>query len=374
MHGFKIGARQADIRQQTVIRAIKQELGRTAGLDLGHQVAEHGGLLCLFCNMGLALTFHKRIGFISEISFTHGFSMTIPLDSDLMRSFLAVADAGSVTVAAARLYRTQSAVSLQIKRLEESLGQPLFTRQARGVELTPRGDQLLPYARKVVALLDQAAVALREKPLVGPVRVGIPDEYSGTVLPRALAAFDERHEGVQVSVRVDHSSAQIRALEADEIDIAVIYDWDYVQEGEVLCIDPTVWVTSETHQQHLRHPVPVAVYFKSAWSREFAEAGLTRQRIDWRPAWACDMAGGFRVAVLNGMAVAPLSRSTIPVGCRELTAEDGFPIVDYARVMLRRNPRGTSPAIEGMATMLREAFAPLGAKAIDGPRGRGGAG
>lgn len=286
--------------------------------------------------------------------------MATPLDSDLMRSFLAVADSGSVTIAAARLHRTQSAVSLQIKRLEESLGQPLFVRQARGVTLTARGEQLVPYARRLAALLEEAAIALREKPLRGPVRVGIPDEYSGTVLPRALAAFDERHEGVQVSVRVGHSSMQIEALEADEIDLAVIYDWDYVQDGEVLCVDPTVWVTSTTHQQHLRRPVPVAVYFKSDWSREFAEGGLTRQRIDWRPAWSCDMAGGFRVAVTNGMAVAPLSRSTIPPGCRELTVQDGFPIVDYARVILRRNPRGTSPAVESMAAMLREAFAPLG--------------
>ena len=282
-----------------------------------------------------------------------------PLDSDLMRSFLAVADSGSVTAAAARLFRTQSAVSLQIKRLEQSLGQPLFERQARGVVLTPRGQQLVPYARRVVALLDEAAVALREKPLVGPVRVGICDEYSGTVLPRALAAFDERHEGVQVSVRVDHSTAQIAALEADEIDLAVIYDWEYVQEGEVLCIDPTVWVTSVTHAQHLRRPVPVAVYFQSEWSRNYVEGSLDRLGMDWRVAWACDMAGGFRVAVTNGMAIAPLSRSTIPPGCRELTTEDGFPIVDNARVVLRRNPRGTSPAVEGMAEVLRAAFAPL---------------
>jgi DNA-binding transcriptional LysR family regulator len=280
-----------------------------------------------------------------------------PLDSDLMRSFLAVADSGSVTAAAERLFRTQSAVSLQVKRLEESLGQPLFQRQARGVVLTPRGEQLVPYARRVVALLDEAAIALREKPLVGPVRVGISDEYSGTILPRALAAFDERHEGVQVSVRVDHSTAQI--AEADEIDLGVIYDWAYVQDGEVLCIDPTVWVTSVTHAQHLRRPVPVAVYFRSQWSRDYAELSLDRQGIDWRAAWSCDMAGGFRVAVTNGMAIAPLSRSTIPAGCRELTAEDGYPIVDSARVVLRRNPRGTSPAVEGMAEVLRQAFAPL---------------
>jgi DNA-binding transcriptional LysR family regulator len=282
-----------------------------------------------------------------------------PLDSDLMRSFLAVADAGSVTAAAGRLFRTQSAVSLQVKRLEESLGQPLFDRQARGVVLTPRGEQLVPYARRVVALLDEAAIALREKPLVGPVRVGIPDEYSSTVVPRVLAAFDERHEGVQVSVRVDHSSAQIAALEADEIDLGVIYDWAYVQDGEVLCIDPTVWVTSVAHAQHLRRPVPVAVYFQSEWSRDYVEVSLNRLGIDWRAAWTCDMAGGFRVAVTTGMAIAPLSRSTIPAGCRELTTEDGFPIVDNARVVLRRNPRGTSPAVEGMAALLREAFAPL---------------
>ena len=285
--------------------------------------------------------------------------MTAPLDSDLMRSFLAVADTGSVTAAASRLLRTQSAVSLQIKRLEDSLGQPLFDRQARGVRLTPRGEQLVPYARRVVSLLDEAAIALREKPLVGPVRVGIPDEYSGSVLPRALAAFDERHEGVQVSIRCDHSEGQMDALERDQIDLAVIYDWSYVEEGEHLCIDPTVWVTSVAHQQHLRRPVPVGGYFRSDWCRDFAEESLNRQGIVWRQAWSCDLAGGLRVAVTSGIAIAPLSRSTIPPGCRELTSEDGYPIVDSARVILRRNPRGTSQAIEGMAAMLREAFAPL---------------
>jgi DNA-binding transcriptional LysR family regulator len=282
-----------------------------------------------------------------------------PLDSDLMRSFLAVADSGSVTAAAERLFRTQSAVSLQVKRLEENLGQPLFDRLARGVALTPRGEQLVPYARRVVALLDEAAIALREKPLVGPVRVGIPDEYSGTILPRALAAFDERHEGVEVTVRCDHSEAQMRALDADELDLAVIYDWSYTEGGEILCIDPTVWVTSVAHAQHLRRPLPVGVYFRSDWCKDFAEASLTRQGIEWRTAWQCDLAAGFRVAVKNGLAIAPLSRSTIPAGCRELTAEDGFPIVDSARVVLRRNPRGTSPAVEGMAEVLRAAFAPL---------------
>ena len=155
-------------------------------------------------------------------------------------------------------------------------------------------------------------------------------------------------------------------MEGDLIDLAVIYDWAYVQEGEILCVDPTVWVTSLHHEQHLRKPVPVAVYFKSDWSRDYAELSLNRQGIDWRPAWTCDMAGGFRLAAMNGMAIAPLSRSTIPAGCRELTVEDGYSNVDSARVLLRRNPRGTSPALEGMAALLREAFAPLGIPAPGG--------
>ena len=129
--------------------------------------------------------------------------------------------------------------------------------------------------------------------------------------------------------------------------------------GEVLCIDPTVWVTSEAHAQHKRRPVPVAVYLHSDWSRDYAEASLTRQGIDWRAAWLCDMMGGFRSAVAHGMAIAPMSRSTLPPGCRELTVEDGYSIVDFARVILRRNPRGSSPAVEGLASVLREAFAPL---------------
>lgn len=285
--------------------------------------------------------------------------MAIPLDSDLMRTFLEVAESGSVTRAAETVGRTQSAVSMQIRRLEEALGQALFERQPRGVELTPRGAQLVPYARRVVGLLDEAATALREKPLAGPVRVGIPDEYSETILPRALAAFGERHPGVEVTVRCDHSAAQLAALEADDLDLAVIYDWRATSGAEVLGHDPTVWVTSQTHRQDLRRPLPIAAYIRSDWCRDFALRSLEQQGLPYRTAYECDMASGLRTAVRSGLAIAPLSRSTVPPGCRELTAADGFPLVDSSRIVLRRNPRGSSPATDGLAAMLREAFRPL---------------
>ncbi len=283
----------------------------------------------------------------------------IPLDSDLMRAFLAVVDTGSVTAAADRIGRTQSAVSMQIRKLEESLAQPLFTRLPRGVVLTPRGAQLLPYARRVTSLLEEAATALREKPLAGPVRIGIPDEYAETILPRALAAFSERHPGVEVTVRCDFTAPQQAALDEDHLDMAVIYDSSHTSGDEVLCLDPTVWVTSIAHAQHLQQPVPVGVYFRSDWCRDFALRSLDQQSIPWRAAFECDTSASLRVAARTGLAISPLSRSTIPPGCRELTNADGFPIVDRARVVLKRNPRGGSEAIEGLADMLREAFRPL---------------
>lgn len=290
--------------------------------------------------------------------------MPPPLDSDLMRAFLALAENGSVTGAAAQVGRTQSALSMQLKRLEESLGQRLFARHPRGLALTTRGRQLLPYARRAIEVLDEAALALRERPLSGPVRIGLPEEYGASVLPRALATFAARHPGVDVAVRVDYASHQMAALQADEIDLAVVFDWRRDGPGEVLAIDPTVWVTSCTHEQHLRSPLPVAAYFRSSWCRDFAFAALDRQGIAYRVAYECDTAGGLQIAVSSGLAVAALARSTLPEGCRMLDERDGFGPVDSSAVALHRNPRGTSPAIEAMAETLRAAFRPLDGDAV----------
>ena len=105
--------------------------------------------------------------------------------------------------------------------------------------------------------------------------------------------------------------------------------------------------------------MPISVYFHSDWCRDFALRSLDQHGIAWRSAFECDTSSGMRVAARTGLAIAPICRSTIPDGCRELTAPDGFPTIDQSRIVLRRNPRGSSPAIDGLAAMLREAFAPL---------------
>ncbi|MGB7320005.1 MAG: LysR substrate-binding domain-containing protein [Albidovulum sp.] len=285
--------------------------------------------------------------------------MAAPPDSDLMRSFLAVAESGSVTAASHRLGRTQSAVSMQIARLEDSLGQRLFDRRPRGVTLTARGVQLLPYAQRVVKLMEEAATVLRSRPLDGPVRIGIPQDYSETVLPKLLSDFAACYPAVEVTVRCDYSAPQMAAMKAGELDLAVIFEWEAnTSKGEVLCVEPSVWVTSVRHEQHLQSPLPIATYFNSGWCQEHLITSLERHGIAYRVAFECDTVGAFFSAVKAGLAVVGLSRSTIPEGCRELTLADGFPPIDTSCVVLHRNPRGSSPAIDELASGIRAAFRP----------------
>ena len=286
-------------------------------------------------------------------------AMYPPLESDLLRIFVAVAQAGNVTHASDRLGRTQSAVSMQVRKLEEVVGVTLFARGPRGVALTPEGQRLLPYARRIVGLVDETTAAMRAVPLDGPVRVGIPEEYNQTVLPNALAAFAEIHPDTEVTVLCGYTAQQLAALEADELDLAIIFDWCDGVSGELLAIDPTVWVTSVAHNRHLERPMPVAVYWRSSWCRDFALRSLERHAISHRIAYTCDTSGGLRSAVVSGLTVAPLSRSTIPPGTRELTAAEGFPPIDSSRVVLKRNPRRSGPTIDGMADMIRKSFGPL---------------
>lgn len=282
--------------------------------------------------------------------------MTVRLDSDLLRTFLAVAETGNVTRAAARLGRTQSAISMQIKRLEDMVGETLFERGARGVKLTRRGGDLVTNARRVIDLLDETAMSMRGPHLDGPVRIGLPEEYGQPVLSRALGAFAKRHSQVEVTVRFGYSATQLAALAAGELDLAVVFEWQQPSGAEVLTHEPTVWVTSTQHRLHDERPLPIAICGRDGWCRDHVLASLERRGIDYRLAYSSESTNGLILAVNAGLAVAPIARSNIPADCRELTEADGFGQIDSTRVVLHRNPRSTSEAVDVMADAIREAF------------------
>lgn len=285
--------------------------------------------------------------------------MAPPLDSDLLRTFLAIADTGSFTRAAETVGRTQSAVSMQMKRLEAAVGRPLFAREARGVRMTDPGEQLLAEARRIVRLLDRAADSLRGPPVEGAVRIGVPEEYGATLLPGVLARFADRHPGVQVSVRCETSQAFAPALERGELDLAVIVSdhggSERASRGEVLFHDPTVWATSARHLAHERDPLPLAMFEQGCWWRDWALRALDERGRAYRVAYASASTAGIQAAVASGLAVGVLGHSTLPPGVRPLGPEEGFSDLPGATIVLRLG-RGGSNAVASMAAAIREAF------------------
>ncbi|BDA87088.1 LysR family transcriptional regulator [Aureimonas sp. SA4125] len=281
----------------------------------------------------------------------------VTLDSELLRTFLAINDAGNFTKAGEAVGRTQSAVSLQVKRLEGLVGAPLFTRGPRGVVGTAAAEYLLPNARRIIALLDETSAAMRSRPLNGPVRIGMPEEYSHTILPQALGAFAKRHPLVEVTVSYASSAANRQAVAAEGLELAVVFEEAGTGSAEWLATDPTVWVTSTVHCVHEQDPVPVALNATQGWCRAVALNSLDRAGIRFRAAYTADTCSPLQAAVTSGLAIAPLCRSQIPPKCRELTEGDGFGIVDSSSVGLLRNSMATGAVVDGMAEAIRGAFA-----------------
>jgi DNA-binding transcriptional LysR family regulator len=280
----------------------------------------------------------------------------VQLDSELLRTFLAVSETRSFTLAGGKVRRSQGAVSQQVKKLEDMLGSPLFIRSMRGIELTPSGTELLTNARRIVSLLDETAGSFNSAPLRGPVRIGLPDEYGQTILARALHAFASVHQYVEVTARYGRSAENLERVRSGELDLGVCFNPEDDPRGELLTIDPTVWVTSTIHLNHERTPVPVALYTNSGWCTEFAVRGLEDSGVEYRTVFTSETNGGLMLAVSSGLAIAPLSRSSIPAGCRELTADEGFACIDESRVILHRSPKSTSPAVVSMADAIKAAF------------------
>ncbi|MET2832973.1 LysR family transcriptional regulator [Mesorhizobium shangrilense] len=293
--------------------------------------------------------------------------MAIRLDDDLLRTFVAVADFENFTRAAAALGRTQSAVSIRVKRLEELAGTPLFVRGSRGVTLTCLGSELLKGARRVVDLLQKTEASFAVKPLGGHVRIGIPEEYGTTILSGTLRTFANTHPNVEITIRNGKSSALKEALERGDLDLAVAFEWETRTHGEVLMFDPIVWVTSDRHDLHRQSPIPVALYESCGWCSEFAHRALQTHGRAYRVAYRSDSSAGLQFAVASGLAIAPLPRNNIPGDCRELTLVDGFVGNDSSNLAMHLCGDVAEEAVNAVADALREAFT-TGARVATRPR------
>ena len=265
------------------------------------------------------------------------------LSPDLLRTFVAAADLGSFTKAGTQAHRTQSAVSMQVKKLEEDLGRPLFLRQGRGVVLTPDGETLYRYARRLLALHDQALAALTGPELGGVVRFGAPEDYAAHFLPQALRRFALAHPGVEVQVYC-HASPELSALFADgELDVMLTTE----EHGpgpnrRRLGLE---WIVAEHGGPLDERPLPLALFHAGCPYRRNALLALEEAGIPYRVAYTSPSMTGVLPAVQAGLAVAPAAETCQAPGCRRTAPRDGIPPIAPMSIALHRAANSESEAV-----------------------------
>jgi len=279
------------------------------------------------------------------------------LDPELLRTFAAIVDTGSFTRAARVVHRTQSAVSMQMRRLEEHTGKRLLERRGRRLALTREGEALLGYARRILRLQEEAAAAMAGPAVTGRVRLGAPDDYVMHFLPAILARFAEVHPRVEIEVRCEEESeALVAALERGELDLALVTCDPGAERGEILRQEPSVWAASARHLVHEADPLPLALFQPGCWFRDAGLRVLDQAGRRYRVAFTSPSVTGVQAAVSAGLAVAVLGLSTLPPGVRVLRPEEGFPRLPAATIALERAPGLRSPAADTLAGHIAEAF------------------
>jgi DNA-binding transcriptional LysR family regulator len=225
--------------------------------------------------------------------------MTLNLPTTLLRSFVAIVDTGSMLNAAERVFVTQSALSLQIKRLEELLQQTLFTRDGRRLVLTSAGEVLLDYARRVLNLHDEAIAAVSAGYFSGPVRVGMVQDFAETLLPGLLGQFAELHPDSQIYARVAGTAELLTMLQRGQLDMIIGYSAD--DDAAAVKTAPMSWYGKSELVE--RDVIPLAVLETPCRFREAAIASLTAAGRPWRIAVETPNLSTLRASVEAGLGI-----------------------------------------------------------------------
>lgn len=270
---------------------------------------------------------------------------------DWLRAFVAVVDAGSLSGAAPLVHRSQSAVSMQIKKLETALGRPVLLRGPRHLEVTPAGAELLSYARRVLDLQAEAHAALFGPKLAGRVRLGVPDDYASAYLTPVLRSFAHRYQGVEIELTCEQSTSLIPRITRGELDLALVSQ-DKPQRGRFLFDEPLVWVGSPQFEVWRRDPLPIAVYESTSMARQATLAALGTRRRGYHLVYHSPSLAGQLAAVESGLAVAVLTRCSVPAHLQilqNLPAEFDLPPLDAMHVaVLRSKVSQRQPAVDAM--------------------------
>lgn len=292
----------------------------------------------------------------------------INLPTDLLRAFVSVIDLRGYTRAADALGRTQPAISLQMKRLEELLDSRLISHEGRELKLTEEGEALAVYARQILRLNDEAVARMKGRQAKGQLRVGLPTDFSVAYLQEAIADFMRGNVKVTMSINCDLSRNLLNMLHSDELDIAIallaheknpylVRSWE----------ENPIWAVARDATLQKQQPVPLVTHPEGCEYRRRMTAALRAEGRDWRIAYTTPEISGLQKAVSSGLGVTALTRKTLQPGMRALTAKDGFPAMEPIRIGLFYKHQRLSGAglmlVDSLISRMDDAASPAPQKA-----------
>ena len=276
------------------------------------------------------------------------------LHIDFLRTFIAVTDTKGFTRAGRQVNRSQSAVSMQIKRLEDEVGKPLFERIGKTVKLTTEGSLLIKYARRIVKEHDDAVMALSKPALKGFIRFGSPEHYTAGVLPKLLARFASSYPDVLVEMRCENSDKIKESVDRGELDIGLCTQIS--EGGQVIYHDPVVWVTDPGFIVQKDKALSLAVFEDDCIFRSWAVAALEQAGIEYRIVYVSRSISGILDAVRAGLAIAPIVKSNVPPDLKTVGIDDGLPVLPISNVALHTVKAPTPETVTCFAGYLIKAF------------------
>lgn len=266
------------------------------------------------------------------------------MDTDLLKAFVTVAECEGFSAAGKVLHRTQSAVSLQIKRLEERMGEALFERTSRSVVLTDAGGRLLPYARHILKLQEEAMRVMGAERQGELIRLGTSEEQASTYLPELLPRFAERYPDVRLEVICDISAAQVHAFQEGLLDAVLAIRHMPTQSGRLLGREPLVWVVAEEVRLDAWDILPLALNPEGCVFRAHAFAALGREDRYWDVRYSSQSPTGINLPVQAGLAMTVKTPRSIPHGCRIVGDAEGLPPLGHVEIEMHRSPGRSSEA------------------------------
>jgi DNA-binding transcriptional LysR family regulator len=284
------------------------------------------------------------------------------LELDVLRTFVAIAETGNFTTAAEKVFRTPSAVSMQIKKIEEQLGVTLFRRDARSVTLTHNGELLLGYAQRMITLNNEVVARFVTPEMEGVVRLGAPDDIGELMLPGILKHLADVFPSLAVDVTISNSTPLRKAVTEGRLDLTLFNFLDPrmpVDPVEKVMTERLVWVGKKHGGAHLKSPLPISVWDEGCIWRKRAIEELTHSNREFRIAYYCGHYMGQLAAIRADIAVAPLAGFLVQDEMVVLGEADGMPDLGTYDIGLSVG-RDPSPPVKAVAEYIRNALAERG--------------